>query len=220
MNLFPIRVVVSEGPLQVNEIFFIESGRFSAQYFLANVALQMPALLDKDGGVSGGESLVHRIYLDVDLQLKRFSLDTANFGLSFPNRKIYTSIDFKVDGLLRIIDQVVFTLPLDRVPELYAEDLFRAHGLPEGEVLTLFVFYLRAEIYATIRRYLTEKAAAADSAANCQTTAPEVTLTGHPDRLAAGAFVYEAHGRVAAVKGPDRRAEGRGRRRPAKTTGL
>ncbi|KAI5191279.1 hypothetical protein NECID01_1391 [Nematocida sp. AWRm77] len=221
MNLFPIHIVVSEGALHINKIFFVEQNRFSAVYFLSNIVAQIPALMKKEEAAqASGESIVHRIYMNTDLQIKRFSSDIASFLLHFPNRKIYTSVDFKVENCLRIEDKVVFTLPLGRVPEIYAEDLFKTYGIPEEELLLLFVFYLREEIYTQIHKCLADKLCKEDTASveSFQSTSPEISVGIDLKKLSGVPFIYESHGKVAIAKEHDRKGEGKPRRKNSKHT--
>ncbi|KAI5132287.1 hypothetical protein NEAUS04_0188 [Nematocida ausubeli] len=156
MELLPIRARANEGTPNSSELFFIDSKKYSPEYFITCVFPFIPGV-EKDETPNlkprtGSPAI--RVYEDLHKQIKKYTADIDRFKELADTPTINLSIDFKVLNYLHIQDKVCFRFPIKNEPEIYAADLFRAHSIPEGEVLAIFIFYIRESILVQIREIL------------------------------------------------------------------
>ncbi|KAI5184809.1 hypothetical protein NEHOM01_0411 [Nematocida homosporus] len=206
MDLFPIRVSISEGTPQSSEIVFINASKYSLAYFLANILTMFPGVSEREELTGVEESLCSRLHSEIDTQLKRYTSDLAVFSVRFPLGRIPVHLDFQVETFLKIEDWLIFRLPIGNTPEVYARDLFLTYGLPEGELLTLFSFYIREEILRQIKIMLQNESLEV----TVPRTGPKISLIPPGEWLSQHVFAYDTPGRVSVVKEQERRRKRRG----------
>ncbi|KAI5181449.1 hypothetical protein NEOKW01_1630 [Nematocida sp. AWRm80] len=205
MDLLPIRIVTTEGPLERTELFFIDRNKFSEKYFTLNIA---PLLCNtperEDQNICLQESMLSRVYTEIETQIRKYSADLSRAQQHFPKGRVPVEIDFKLQNILRIRDQVVFRLPVDRVPEIYARDLFYTYGLSNGELQNTFVFYIKEQILDTIRKTLHNKK---DTETTIErptdlpltetlTDLPKIEILSELDTIKNANYIYHSIGRV------------------------
>ncbi|OAG33113.1 hypothetical protein NEIG_02296 [Nematocida sp. ERTm5] len=154
MELLPVRARANECTPHASELFFIHGKKYTPEYFITSVFPFLPGLEKDSSSNSKPNVSAIRVYEDLLAQIKKYSTEIERFS-KLPNAPgISISVDFKIPNYLHIQDKVCFKLPIKNEPEIYAADLFQSHSLPDGEMLTIFIFYIRESILARIKEIL------------------------------------------------------------------
>lgn len=201
MDLFPVRIGISEGVSQAPELFFIRASTYTSTYFISNIAPFFKILAEKEEAAGWGESVLSRMHLEIKMIIRRFVYEIDAFTRSFPGEKIQVSLDFRIENFLHISDRLNFSFPIGQIPEIYARDLFMSNGLPEGEAMTVFAFYVREEIL----RYAKEAVEKGSLPAPMPVVLPKVNILASPEKIRRASFSYNRHGRATAVKDQEKR---------------
>lgn len=196
MDLLPIRARATEGSAYASELFFIEREKFSPEYFVESI-LPFVRGIDRNNSNSHGESPSLRMYAEILAQIKKYTAEIEKFKILYPNAKINLQINFKIPNYLQIEDKVCFTFPITREPDLYATDLFQAYGIPQRELLTIFIFYIRESILSYIKESICNQSDL--ESADFQQSEP-VVRKAEINSLNQHLLSYEAPGRISILK--------------------
>lgn len=159
MDLFPVHVVVAEGATRISDFFFIDPRKFSPMYFNAHITPTIAGdARQPDGACRGAlrlnDALLEEVFQQIDGQMKEAIGLMNELDAAAPIKRVPLALSFIVGNVVAIEDRILFHLPIQRQPEIYAEDLFEDKGIGNSELLTLFVFYIRDEITRQLRRHL------------------------------------------------------------------
>ncbi|KAH9386430.1 uncharacterized protein NEMAJ01_1326 [Nematocida major] len=202
MNLLPIKARASEGPSHTCELFFIDRTLFSPEYFFLNVLPLIPGVEKEESGPLSGASSA-RAYAEVASQIKKYTTYIEKFTALYKDAKVNVAIDFQVATFLHITDKVSFRLPIKTEPDIYAKDIFRTYSVPEGELLNIFIFYVRESILSALKAAV--RAPALEIEDNFQQTEPTVQVA-NIHTLNQRLLSYETMGRVTVLSdAPERK---------------
>lgn len=159
MDLLPIRISISEGPVCIDESFFVGIACFSNDYFNAALRPLILSCLEKEeASVLLAERILSRAQADMEAQVEGYQRTISAYMRKHKGAKLDIHVNFEIDGYIRVTDRISLHPPIFRDLVVYASDLLLRREVPE-EICLLFIFHLSEEALKCMALKCTEQEA-------------------------------------------------------------